>query len=67
MTNSTLSTLKKFNDDQAGVTSVEYAVMLALIVGVSIAALTLVGFEAANFWNDNSSAVDRAFTESGVQ
>ena len=45
-----------------GPTSVEYAVMLALIIIVCIGAITTVGGETANFWNNNRVELEGAFT-----
>jgi pilus assembly protein Flp/PilA len=41
-----LAAVKQFIDDESGPTAVEYAVMLALIVVVCIAAITTLGSKA---------------------
>jgi Flp pilus assembly pilin Flp len=48
---------KLFQDDDA-VTAVEYAVMLALIIGVMIATLTATGHEASVLWNNINGELD---------
>ncbi len=45
-----------------GPTAVEYAVLLAGILSVIIAGITLVGGETADFWADNKSQLDTAYT-----
>ena len=47
-----------FSED--GPTSVEYAVMMALIIIVCIGAITLVGGETANFWDNNRQELENA-------
>lgn len=44
-----------------GPTSVEYAVMLALIIIVCIAAVTTVGGEVFNMWGNNGSELGNVF------
>jgi pilus assembly protein Flp/PilA len=41
--------------DESGPTAVEYAVMLALIIGVCIGAVGFFGSSASGSWNDTSS------------
>jgi pilus assembly protein Flp/PilA len=48
-----------FRED--GATSIEYAVMLALIIIVCIGAVSLVGGETANFWGNNRQELENAF------
>ena len=50
------------NDDEAA-TSVEYAVMLMLIIGVCISAIQLVGDEAITLWTNNSDEIDQAINQ----
>ena len=45
----------KFWQDESGATAVEYAVMLALIIGVCIGAVGLFGSTASGSWQDTSS------------
>lgn len=44
-----------------GPTSVEYAVMLALIIVVCIGAVTTVGGEVFNMWGNNETELDGVF------
>lgn len=44
--------------EEDGPTAVEYAVMLAMIIGTCIAAITLVGGEAGGSWQDTSDQLD---------
>jgi Flp pilus assembly pilin Flp len=45
---------------ESGTTSVEYAVMLALIIGICFAAITLLGGQTNNMWSDNSVQIQAA-------
>ncbi len=45
----------EFLRDESGPTAVEYAVMLALIIGVCIGAIGLFGTTASGSWQDTSS------------
>jgi pilus assembly protein Flp/PilA len=47
--------------DKDGPTAVEYAVMLACIIAVCIASITLVGGGTYNFWNNNQTQLESAF------
>jgi len=47
--------------DESGPTAVEYAVMLALIIGVCIGSITLFGESTAGLWSGNSISIDTAF------
>ena len=47
--------LWEFLRDESGPTAVEYAVMLALIIGVCIGAIGLFGTTASGSWQDTSS------------
>jgi pilus assembly protein Flp/PilA len=49
-----LAGVRGFLRDEDGPTAVEYAVMLALIVVVCIAAITTLGTNAANIFNNVS-------------
>jgi len=53
--------VKAFLVGESGTTSVEYAVMLALIIAVCIAAITVFGNESNNMWGNNSSQIQSAF------
>jgi pilus assembly protein Flp/PilA len=52
----------EFCCEESAATAVEYAVMLALIIAVCIASITLVGGGTFNFWNNNSTQLDNAFS-----
>jgi pilus assembly protein Flp/PilA len=52
-----LNSVKKFLVSEDGPTAVEYAVMLALIVVVCIAAVRAVGSNAAAKFNDTKDAL----------
>jgi Flp pilus assembly pilin Flp len=45
---------------ESGTTSVEYAVMLALIIGICFAAIRAVGGQSGNMWSDNSAKIQAA-------
>ena len=47
--------------EEEGATAVEYAVMLALILLMCIAAITTVGGETFNYWANNRSELEQAF------
>ena len=51
----------RFLKCEQGPTTVEYAVLLAGILAVLIAGITLVGGETVNFWSNNNSELDSAF------
>ena len=46
--------------DESGPTAVEYAVMLALIIGTAIGSVTLFGTSTAGMWSGNSTSIDSA-------
>lgn len=48
------------NDDHAA-TAVEYAVMLAVILLVCIAAITAFGTATGDWWSNNATEIDNAF------
>ena len=50
--------LLRFLQDESGPTAVEYAVMLAMIIGSCIAAISLVGGEAGGSWHATSDQLD---------
>ncbi len=50
----------RFLSSDDGATAVEYAVLLAGIIGVLIAGITLVGGETLNFWQNNGTELDTA-------
>jgi pilus assembly protein Flp/PilA len=47
-----LASVQRFLQDESGPTAVEYAVMLALIVVVCIAAITALGTNASNIFSN---------------
>ena len=53
--------IARFIKDESGPTAVEYAVMLALIIGVCIGSITLFGESTAGLWSGNSVSIDTAF------
>lgn len=50
--------------DEGGATAVEYAVMLALIIGVCITAIGFFGSSAGGSWNDTSGKLSTAMSGS---
>jgi pilus assembly protein Flp/PilA len=52
-----MNRLLRFVRDESGPTAVEYAVMLALIIGVCIGAVGFFGSSASGSWNDTSSRI----------
>ncbi|MBC8351346.1 MAG: Flp family type IVb pilin [Planctomycetes bacterium] len=59
-----MNRIVRFLKSDDGPTSVEYAVLLAGILVVVIGGITLVGGETANFWSNNKSELDTAFSSS---
>ena len=53
--------ITRFMKDESGPTAVEYAVILALIIGACIGSVTLFGASTAAMWSGNSSSIDSAF------
>ena len=58
--------LLKFLRSEEGPTSVEYAVMLAMLLGVFIGSIGLIGTETQRSVEGSSERIDTAFEESGV-
>ncbi len=52
-----------FVNDEEAATSVEYAVMLMLIIGVCISVIQLVGDEAIGLWTTNNDEIDQALNQ----
>jgi pilus assembly protein Flp/PilA len=50
----------RFLQDESGPTAVEYAVMLALIIGSCIGAISIFGTGAGGTWQDTSSKLKTA-------
>lgn len=50
----------RFLRDESGPTAVEYAVMLALIIGSCIASISFFGSEAGGSWVDTSGRLSTA-------
>ncbi len=65
-TNTMIHSIAQFLDRDDGATSVEYAVMLGLIIVVCIGAVAMVGGETSDLWDGNSSSVSDSFTSAGV-
>ena len=57
--------LRRLRDDDSGATAVEYAVMLALIIGVCIGAISFFGSEAGGSWQNTSEQIGTAMTTAG--
>lgn len=55
-----MNKIKRLLSDDSGATAVEYAVMLALIIGVCIGAISLFGTTASGSWQDTSSRIGTA-------
>jgi pilus assembly protein Flp/PilA len=55
-----MNKIKRLLSDDSGATAVEYAVMLALIIGVCIGAIGLFGSTASGSWQDTSSKLGTA-------
>lgn len=51
----------RFVREENGATAVEYAVMLAMIVMVCLAAITSVGQQTARLWGSNDTGLMSAF------
>ncbi len=58
---------KKFVQGEEGATMVEYALMVALIAVVCIAAVTAVGTSARDLFNGVSGSIDDAAAAGGAQ
>jgi len=53
-----MKSLFRFLQDESGPTAVEYAVMLALIIGSCLAAIGTFGSEAGGSWQDTKTKLD---------
>ena len=58
-----MRSLLRFLLDESGPTTVEYAVLLAGILIACIAAITTVGGEAVNYWENNQTRIDAAIED----
>ena len=58
--------LLKFLRSEDGPTSVEYAVMLAMLLGVFIGSIGLIGQETQDSMEGSSDRIETAFEASGV-
>lgn len=54
--------VRRFLRADEGPTTAEYAVMLALVLGMVIAAITSVGNTAADWWQEDADAVTTTTT-----
>jgi pilus assembly protein Flp/PilA len=55
-----MTQILRFLQDESGPTAVEYAVMLALIIGTCIVSVSFFGTTAGGSWLDTSSRLDTA-------
>ena len=58
--------LLNFLRSEDGPTSVEYAVMLAMLLGIFIGSIGLIGTETQESVEDSAERIETAFEESGV-
>ncbi|MCA9270297.1 MAG: Flp family type IVb pilin [Planctomycetales bacterium] len=58
--------LRRLLRSEDGPTSVEYAVMLALLLGVFFGAVQLIGLETKNSVENSRDSINTAFTDAGV-
>lgn len=49
-----MSAIFRLINDESGPTAVEYAVMLALVIGICLGAIGLFGSTASGSWQDSS-------------
>ena len=56
--------LLNFHQDREAATIVEYSILIALIAAVCFVAISLVGFEAADYWNASATQMGAAVSES---
>jgi Flp pilus assembly pilin Flp len=52
--------IRNFVTESSGATAVEYAVLLALIAGAIIVAVTATGDSASSFWDGNADTLENA-------
>jgi pilus assembly protein Flp/PilA len=50
--------IKRFLVSEDGPTATEYAVMLALIIGLALGSLSLFGNNASGLWGNNASEIN---------
>jgi len=55
-----MTQVRRFLQDESGPTAVEYAVMLALIIGSCIVSVGFFGTTAGGSWLDTSTRLDTA-------
>ncbi|WP_437185318.1 Flp family type IVb pilin [Planctomicrobium sp. SH668] len=55
-----MNTIRRFLTDDDGPTAVEYAVMLAMIIGSLIVSIKLVGSSTSGIWAENNSKLDQS-------
>jgi Flp pilus assembly pilin Flp len=58
--NADMKRIRQFLRDESGPTVAEYAVMLACIIAMCVAGVTLVGGGSSNFWDNNHIQLDAA-------
>ena len=54
------SKITRFMKDESGPTAVEYAVMLALIIGTAVGSVAIFGASTSAMWSGNSVSIDTA-------
>ena len=59
-----LKNLKRFFGEEVAATTVEYAVMLMLILGMCISAIQMVGGPVKAFWAKNQDQIENAVNQS---
>ncbi len=57
-----LAKLKRFLQSEDGPSTTEYAVMLALIIGLALGGLQLFGNGANGLWGNNASRIEASMT-----
>jgi Flp pilus assembly pilin Flp len=55
--------LRRLWTDEAGPTTVEYAVMLAMIVGMCIATILLCSDQMSGLWNDSADELGKVLSD----
>ena len=55
-----MTQILRFLQDESGPTAVEYAVMLALVIGTCIVSIGFFGTTAGGSWLDTSTRIDTA-------
>lgn len=53
-----IDTLRSIRQNESGATTVEYALLLALIAGALLFSLTALGNESGTFWGSTATSID---------